>query len=83
MGSQTTTLLLAYMGSYISVMMVFMAQGTPMLNILNSKMIASEILHTSVGCIGLVLVSPLTTLISSFMYRARREAETSAGCRLG
>ncbi len=36
-GSQTTTLLLAYMGSYISVMMVFMAQGTPMLNILNSK----------------------------------------------
>ncbi len=68
-GSQTTTLLLAYMGSYISVMMVFMAQGTPMLNILNSKMIASEILHTFVGCIGLVLVSPLTTLICGFLYQ--------------
>ena len=68
-GSQTTTLLLAYMGSYISVMMVYMAQGTPMLNILNSKMIASEILHTFVGCIGLVLVSPLTTLISTLMYQ--------------
>lgn len=70
-GSQTTTLLLAYMGSYISVMMVFMAQGTPMMNILNSKMIASEILHTFVGCIGLVLVSPLTTVICSFMYQGR------------
>lgn len=28
-GGQTTTLLLAYMGSYITVMMVIMAQGTP------------------------------------------------------
>jgi uncharacterized membrane protein len=79
-GSQTTTLLLAYMGSYISVMMVFMAQGTPMLNILNSKMIASEILHTFVGCIGLVLVTPLTTLISAFMYHpgVRREHRHTA-----
>lgn len=67
-GSQTTTLLLAYMGSYISVMMVYMAQGTPMMNILNSKAIAAEILHTFVGCLGLVLVSPLTSGICGFMY---------------
>ena len=72
-GSQTTTLLLAYMGSYISVMMVFMAQGTPMMNIINSKMIASEILHTFVGCIGLVLVSPLTSVISGFILRRSSE----------
>lgn len=68
-GSQTTTLLLAYMGSYISVMMVYMAQGTPMMSIFNSKAIASEILHTFVGCIGLVLVSPLTSLICGFTYK--------------
>lgn len=67
-GTQTTTLLLAYMGSYISVMMVYMAQGTPMLNILNSKVISAEILHTFVGCLGLVLVSPLTSVICGFMY---------------
>jgi len=67
-GTQTSTLLLAYMGSYISVMMVYMAQSTPMMSILNSKPIAGEILHTFVGCIGLVLVSPLTSLIASFMY---------------
>lgn len=73
-GSQTTTLLLAYMGSYISVMMVYMAQGTPMMNILNSKMIASEMLHTFVGCIGLVLVSPLTSAICGLVYRRRDTA---------
>ncbi len=68
-GSQTTTLLLAYMGSYISVMMVYMAQGTPMLSILNSKAISAEILHTFVGCIGLVLVCPLTSLIGALINR--------------
>lgn len=67
-GSQTTTLLLAYMGSYISVMMVYMAQGTPFLNIFNSKMVAAEILHTFVGCIGLVLVCPCTALISAVLF---------------
>ena len=68
LGSQTTTLLLAYMGGYISIMMVYMAQGTPMMNILNSKMFSSEILHTFVGCIGLVFVSPLTSLICGLVY---------------
>lgn len=68
-GSQATTLLLAYMGSFITIMMVYMAQGTPMLSILNSKSIASEILHTFVGCLGLVVVSPLTATICSYVYK--------------
>lgn len=67
-GSQTTTLLLAYMGSYITILMVYMAQGTPLLSILNSQKVASEILHTFVGCIGLVLVSPLTAVICGAVY---------------
>ncbi len=35
MGTMTTTLLLAYSGSYIALLMVFMAQGTPIDHILN------------------------------------------------
>ncbi len=75
-GSQTTTLLLAYMGSYISVMMVYMAQGTPIMNILNSKAIAAEILHTFVGCIGLVFVSPLTSLICGLLYEKTKKHDS-------
>ena len=82
-GSQTTTLLLAYMGSYISVMMVYMAQGTPMLNILNSKSISSEVLHTFVGCIGLVFVCPLTSVICAFMYQKQPDAETGGAGKVG
>lgn len=74
-GSQTTTLLLAYMGSYLSVMMVYMAQGTPMLNLFSSKAIGAEILNTFVGCIGLVLVSPLCSVIFMLLKRPRVAAE--------
>lgn len=68
-GSQTTTLLLAYMGSFITIMMVYMAQGTPMVSILNGQSMASEILHTLVGCLGLVIVSPITAFICSLRYK--------------
>lgn len=65
-GTMTTTLLLAYSGGFIGLMMVFMAQGTPMINILNLKFVASEILHTLVGSIGLVTVAPFTAVTAAY-----------------
>ena len=76
-GSQTTTLLLAYMGSYITILMVYMAQGTPLMSILNSQKVSSEVLHTFVGCIGLVLVSPLTAIICGIVYCPRHHREAA------
>ena len=64
MGTMTTTLLLAYSGSYIALLMVFMAQGTPMINVFNYKYVASEIIHTLVGSLGLVAVAPLSAIAS-------------------
>lgn len=64
MGTMTTTLLLAYSGGYIALLMVFMAQGTPIINILNLKYVSAEILHTVVGSFGLVTVAPLTAVTS-------------------
>lgn len=63
MGTMTTTLLLAYSGGYIALLMVFMAQGTPLLNILNLKYVSSEILHTLLGSFGLVTVAPITAIV--------------------
>lgn len=67
MGTMTTTLLLAYSGGYIALLMVFMAQGTPIFNILNFKYVSAEILDTFVGSIGLVLVAPFTAFTCSIM----------------
>lgn len=67
-GTMTTTLLFAYSGGYTTMLMVFLAQGTPLVNIFNLTYIAAEILHTLVGSFGLVLVAPLTAVIGGFVY---------------
>ncbi len=75
-GSTTTTLLLAYSGSYVALFMVFMAQGTPVEVMLNYKYVAAEIVHTIVGSFGLVTVAPLTAITSGFLLiRGKKEAE--------
>ena len=71
-GTQTSTLLLAYLSSYLVPFMVYMAQSTPLINIVVSKEIASAIAETAVGCVGLVAVAPLSALITSFfIYRKK------------
>lgn len=71
-GTMTTTLMLAYSGSYLSMMMYFMGQGTPVVDILNLKYVACEVLTTLVGSFGLVTVAPFTALVAGFiMPRAK------------
>lgn len=72
MGTMTTTLLLAYSGGYITLLMVFMAQGTPIDHILNYKYVASEVLDTIVGSIGLVTVAPFTALAAGVLLTKRK-----------
>ena len=71
MGTMTTTLLLAYSGGYIALLMVFMAQGTPMDHILNYKYVAAEVLETVVGSFGLVTVAPFTAFTAGVLLTKR------------
>ncbi|MBQ0051876.1 MAG: ATP-binding cassette domain-containing protein [Treponema sp.] len=64
MGTMTTTLLLAYSGTCIAMLMTFMAQGTPIYNILNNNVVTSEIINTIAGSFGLAMTAPLTALIA-------------------
>ena len=67
-GTMTTTLLLAYSGGYMALLMLFMAQGVPVANLLNLNYVAAEILHTLVGSFGLVTVAPFTAITGAFIY---------------
>ena len=73
MGTMTTTLLLAYSGGYIGLLMVFMAQGTPVENILNLKYVSSEILHTIIGSFGLITVAPFTAVAAGLLFAHPQE----------
>lgn len=71
MGTMTTTLLLAYSGTCIALLMTFMAQGTPVYNILNNNIVASEIINTVAGSFGLASTAPFTALVSGMVIRAK------------
>jgi uncharacterized membrane protein len=75
-GTMTTTLLLAYSGGYMALLMVFMAQGVPVVNLLNLNYVAAEILHTLVGSFGLVTVAPFTAIIGAMIYTKDRSTQT-------
>lgn len=73
MGTMTTTLLLAYSGGYIALLMTFMAQGTPLYNILNYKYVSAAILDTMLGSFGLVTVAPFTALTSGILLTKAKQ----------
>lgn len=68
MGTMTTTLLLAYSGGYIALLMVFMAQGTPLEHMINYKYVSAEMIHTVIGSFGLVTVAPFTAICAGYLF---------------
>jgi uncharacterized membrane protein len=75
-GTMSTTLLLAYSAEYTAMIMTFIAQGVPLENIINMVYVSSEVVHTLVGCFGLVLVAPFTVVAGGIML-ARPAASSS------
>lgn len=67
-GTMTTTLLLAYSGGYLTLMMMFAVQGTHPVDIINNPLVAAEMVKTLIGSLSLVLVAPLTAIASGWIY---------------
>lgn len=68
-GTMTTTLLLAYSGTHMTMCMLFIARGLPMANILNLPMVSAEVLNTLVGSFGLITAAPFTALVAGLLYK--------------
>lgn len=72
-GTMTTTLLLAYSGGYITLLMMFAVQGNSMLEILNNPLVAAETVKTLIGSFSLVLVAPFTAIFSGWLLHNKQE----------
>lgn len=70
-GTMTTTLLFAYSGGYLTLLMVFAAQGTSPAVFLNSTLVSAELVKTLVGSFGLVLVAPFSAAAAAFLLAGR------------
>ncbi len=67
-GTMTTTLLLAYSGGYLTLLMVFAASGTQPAVFVNSPLVMAEVAKTLVGSFALVLVAPFTAILSACVF---------------
>ena len=68
-GTMTTTLLLAYSSSYMTMLMLFQSQGRSLINIFNINFVSAEILNILVGSFGLVTVAPFTAIVGGLIYK--------------
>lgn len=62
--STVNTLVLAYVGASIALLLFFFQEGRPLGQVLGSEVVAIEIVRMLIGSIGLVLSVPVTTALA-------------------
>ena len=65
MGTMINTLILAYVGTSIPILLVFIAYNTELNKVFNLDVVATEVVRSLAGSIGLILTIPITALIAS------------------
>ncbi len=73
MGTMTNTLILAYTGASLPILMIFTAYNSTMTDVLNLDVIATEIIRAITGSIGIVLTIPITAAIAGIFLGRRHK----------
>ncbi|MER7109123.1 YibE/F family protein [Streptomyces sp. NPDC000229] len=82
--SVVNTLVLAYAGAALPLLLLFSIAQSSVGTVANSELVAEEIVRTLVGSIGLVASVPVTTALAALVVSADRPgAETAAAVRGG
>ncbi len=75
MGTMANTLVLAYIGSSLSVVVLLVAYNSSLNVILNRELIITEILQALAGSIGILLTIPLTSFVCTLVYIRRKDVK--------
>jgi uncharacterized membrane protein len=78
MGTMANTLVLAYIGSSLSLVLLLIAYRTSWLGLFNRELIVAEILQTLSGSIGILFTIPLTSLICAWIYTIKKNTKVTA-----
>ncbi|MFI1164852.1 YibE/F family protein [Streptomyces sp. NPDC020801] len=76
--SVVNTLVLAYAGAALPLLLLFSIAQSSVTTVANSELVAEEIVRTLVGSIGLVASVPVTTALAALVVSADRPAEQTA-----
>jgi len=73
--SAVNTIVLAYAGASLPLLLLIAAGGQPVSEVLTSPVLAQEIVRAAVGTIGLVAAVPITTGLATLVADLRRSGE--------
>ena len=73
LGTMSTTLILAYIGSSLSVVLLLVAYNSSLTYLFNREMIVVEILQALVGSLGILFTIPLTSIICGILYTRNKD----------
>lgn len=79
MGTDSNTLILAFAGGSVSMLVLDYAYDLPILQILNSNNIGISVMQGLAGSFGVVLAVPVTVALATLLYTAKRPETASAG----
>jgi hypothetical protein len=72
MGTMANTLVLAYIGGALPLILLISAQpDLPLLHVMNLNMIATEVVRSLIGSIGLLCAIPITAYATAFLITVR------------
>jgi len=69
MGTMVNTLILAYVGTSVFLILIFMVNNIPMVDIVNMDLVATEIVRALAGTIGLICAIPITAIVSAILEK--------------
>ena len=73
MGTMANTLVLAYIGSSLTSVLLLVSYNASIHQVINRELIVAEILQALAGSMGMLLTLPLTSAICSVIYYQREE----------
>ena len=73
MGTMANTLVLAYIGSSLTSVLLLVAYNSSIEQVVNRELIVAEILQALAGSIGMLLTLPLTSAVCSVLYYRVKE----------
>lgn len=74
-GTMSNTLVLAYIGSSLSIVLLLIAYNPSLLDLMNKEMVVVEILQAIIGSLGILLTVPLTALASGFLFSKKKDKD--------
>ena len=77
MGTDSNTLILAFAGSSLSMLVLDYAYDLPYLQVINSNNIGIALMQGLSGSFGIVLSVPATVVMAAYIYKLEKKTESS------